>query len=291
MKRIKMNTVSKALLIVLALSIAVQTGYTLVSYVHAQTVAMDEEAPKVPTTETGATSIDQKVIPQDVLNKLQATDSSHFDSNVMKYKQLLADLNVHAKVQQEIERLVMAGHSLSNVLIAFEFLYQKFGKLPELELLVKQKEAGKAWEALFAGYNSGHKAFVPRAFDPDYLEDLMKKPGFTSDDVMMADRVSFASGIDVKDIITSKLESKRNWMDITAELDLLHGTATLPRVQITAQQLSKFVKPGSFTEDKIAEAFVLAQQIGQNPETVVEKMKAGKTEAAIRAESYMLKYN
>lgn len=291
MKKLKMKTVSKALLVVLALSIVVQAGYTLVSFVQAQTVVMDDEAPQAAAIESGATTFDHIEIPQDVLDKLQATDSSHYDSNLTKYKQLLVDLDVHVKFQQEIERLILAGHRLPDVLIAYEFLYQNFGKLLDLESLVKMVESGKSWEAVFTSYTNSHKEFVPRAFDPDYLESLMKTPGFTSDDVMMADRVSFASGITVKDLITSKLESQRNWKDVTAELNLLHGTSALPRVQVTSQQLSKFVNPGTFTEDQVVQAFVLAQKIGQSPETIVEKMKAGKTEAAILAENYMVKYN
>lgn len=258
MKRMKIKTMSRALLIVLALSVAIQAGYSLVSIVQAQTVVS-----------SGGTSTDIET----------------------KYKQLLVTLDVHEKFKQEIERLIMAGHRLQDLLIAYDFLYQNFGKMQDLESLIKQKEAGKPWEALFTAYNTSHTEFVPRAFDPDYLEGLMKMPGFTSDDVMMADRVSFVSGKPVKDLIAAKLESQRNWKDVTAELDILHGTSTLPRVQITAQQLSKFAKPGAFTEEQVAEAFVLAQKIGKSPETVIEKMKTGLTEEAIMADGYMEKYN
>ena len=41
----------------------------------------------------------------------------------------------------------------------------------------------------------------------------------------------------------------------------------------------------------MTEAFVLAQKLGETQETVVERMKAGKTEEDIMAESYMHKYN
>lgn len=277
----KIKTMSKVLAIVLALSALLQTGYTLLSIVQAQTAA------SAGGTEA-AVNID---IPQDVLDKLKSSDPSHYDTNLANYKKLLVALDVHGKFKREIERLILEGHRLPDLLIAYEFLNQNYGKMQDLETMVKFREAGKTWDAVFTGYNKDHAAFVPRSFDSDYLEGLMKTPGFTPDDIMIADRLAFVSGKPVKDLIAGKLESQNSWKEIAADLDILHSASALPRVQITAQQLKQYTVPGTFAEAKVTAAFVLAQKIGKSPETVIGKMQAGMTDEAIMAESYIETYD
>jgi hypothetical protein len=269
--------ISKALVIVVTLGAAIQIGS-----VFAQT-ALSE----VSTVTSDAMNTD---ISQEVLNKLNEADPGRYDLNVSRIKNLLITLNAHEKYKHEIERLILAEKTLPDVLIAYEFLYQNLGKMQELESLVNKKESGWTWMAVFAEYNKNHADFVPRSFDPDYLERLMATPGITPDDIMLADQISFVSDISVDFIITDKLEKQRSWKQITADLNILHSASTLPRVQISKEQQAKFTS-GIFTESQVAEAFVLAQKLGETSETVVKLMKAGKTEEAIMAESYMQKYN
>ena len=131
-----------------------------------------------------------------------------------RLKNLLITLNAHEKYKHEIERLILAGKALPDVLIAYEFLYQHFGKMQELETLVQEKESGWTWGAVFAGYNEKHPDFVPRSFEPEYLERLMAMPGITPDDIMLADRISFVSETSVDALITDKLEAQRSWKQI-----------------------------------------------------------------------------
>lgn len=275
--KLNMKKISRALVVLLALGAVIQIGRVLAE------TALSGESPAA----GDAVNTD---ISQEVLNKLNETDPGRYDLNVSRFKNLLLTLNVHEKFKNEIERLILEGHDLPDLLIAYEFLYQNFGKKQELESLATQKESGKTWSAVFAEYNRNHEDFVPRSFEPDYLESLTTTAGMTPDDIMLADRISFVSGSPVKDIIADKLESQKTWKQIAADLDILHSASTLPRVQITEKQMARLVS-GTFTERQVAEAFVLAQKLGETPETIAGLMKAGKTEEAVMAESYTEKYN
>ncbi|THF72582.1 hypothetical protein E6C55_32710 [Cohnella fermenti] len=230
-------------------------------------------------------------ISSDVLEQLQEeSDSATYELQVNRLKNLITALDVHEKFKQEVERLIKEGHSLPDVLIAYEFLYQSYGRMQDLEPLIKQKEDGKEWDAVFTDYNRKHETYVPRSFDSEYLEGLLKTPGVTPDDIMLADRLSFVTDTEVKDILEDRLESDKSWKQIAVELNVLNGSSSLPRVQITEEELAAF-STDTFTEDNVAEAFVLAQKLAETPESVVELMQAGKSEEAIMAASYSHKYS
>jgi hypothetical protein len=198
-------------------------------------------------------------------------------------------LNVHDKLKQEIERLAAANHKLPNVLIAYAFLYQSYGQLSDLEPMVVNKEAGKTWSVVFSEYAEAHPVFAPRAFDSSYLEQLMQTPNLTSDDIMIADRVSFATGKPFEEVLSNRLKSI-SWKAANADLGILYSAEKLPRVQITAEQLDKYTASGKLTEDQVAQAFVIADKAGKSADSVIEQIKAGHSEEAILAQAYSEKY-
>ncbi|MCG7408436.1 hypothetical protein MH117_13480 [Paenibacillus sp. ACRRX] len=218
---------------------------------------------------------------------LYAMVGTDYDS---KYKDMLAELDVHDKFKREIDKLVGKGYDLSDLMVAYEFLYQSYGRMQELEALVKQQDSGKSWEHVFKDYNKSHKPFVPRAFDTDYLESLMKTNGLTSDDIMIADRIGFVSAKAFKDILIAKLETQNSWKEIAAEHNIVNSSSTLPRVPVTQEELSKFTSASKLTEERVTEAIVLAKKIGKTPQQVISSMKSGQSEEAILADGYVEKY-
>lgn len=200
------------------------------------------------------------------------------------YEEWLTSLDVHDKFKAELQRLD-EKHDRGDLMVAYTFLFYQYGKIDQLEPLVKQRENGVSWEKVFTEYQNKHKAFVPQTFDTQYLESLTSAAAINSDDIMIADRLSFVSGVSVKEMLSSKLENGKIWKDIAAELNVVNGSSSLPRVEITADHLSQFTTK-EFPEDKVAEAFVLAQKIGMEPKDVVSKMKTGRSEANIMAAAW-----
>lgn len=223
-----------------------------------------------------------------IQNKINEADPANFEKNMTNYTTMLVALDVHEKFKNEIERLIVEGHNLLDILIAYEFLYQRYGVLEELERIVLEKESGKSWGTVFQSYTQSHSEFIPRAFNPDYLEGLMKTPGITSDDIMIADRVSIVSGITVDELIKQEMEDA-TWKEINANLDIFNSSSQLPRVQITQDQLTKYMAAG-LTEQQVAEAFVLANKLGVDAETIITKAKSGYNEDKIIAEILAQKY-
>jgi hypothetical protein len=205
------------------------------------------------------------------------------------YEKWLTAYEVNDKFKQELDRLIQEGHRRSDLMIAYEFLYHQYGTFADLEEIVSQKENGPLWAEIFAGYTDKHELFEPRAFDTDYLESLTTGSNVTSDDIMIADRISFVSGDSAEELLSVKLESGQSWNGLATERNILNGSSTLPRVQITQEQMALY-GTDTFPEDRVAEAFVLANKIGAEPEAIVAAMKAGSNEAAIMAEALVDKY-
>jgi hypothetical protein len=275
-----MKKLSKILFIILMLGFVFQAGFAVYATVSGGTAETSDSEETV--TE------DDIVISQEVLDQIQAFDPDHYEKNVDNYKNLLISLNVHESFKQEIERLIFEGRPLPDLLIGYEFLYQSFGVISGLEPFVVQKASGASWETIFTEYNAAHKEFVPRAFDPDYLERLMSTPSITSDDIMIADRAAFVTGKTFQEVMEAKLEAA-NWKESTAREGILYSADKLPRVQITNEQIEKYTGQG-LTENQIALAFVIAHKVGKEAQSVIEKIKDGYSEEAIYAESWTEKY-
>lgn len=205
------------------------------------------------------------------------------------YEQWLAAYEVHEKFKQQLEQLTQAGHSRSDLMTGFEFLYHQYGTIEQLEPLVAQKEKGSSWAALFSDYMNNHAPFEPRAFDSEQLESMTAGASLTADDIMIADRISYVSGDPVKELLDIKLESGQGWQSIAAERNIVNGSSVLRRVQITKEQMALYATD-AFSGERVAEAFVLADKIGSEAEEIVASMKAGSTETAIMAKQLADKY-
>ncbi|OKQ00011.1 hypothetical protein [Paenibacillus sp. P46E] len=218
-----------------------------------------------------------------------ASETAAPDTGNQNYNQFIAGLRVQKVYKEELDRLISLGYSLQNVEITYDYLYQNYGLKSDLENLLKQKKSGAGWEEIFKDYQKKHEPFQPRSFDMKDLDALMSSSELQSDDIMIADRISFVSGKSVDEIVSKRLAAA-SWSNVCVELNILQNPEQLPRIQVTAEQLEKYVQPGKFDEAEVTRAFVMAQKVNQSPETVIERMKAGLSDEAILAEFYVLKY-
>lgn len=229
------------------------------------------------------------VVSQAVLEQIKAADTADYETNVVHYKELLVTLNVHEAFKSEMERLLLDGAALPDILTAYEFLYYEFGNIQDLNDLLAERKAGKAWNEIFEAYSRGRSPFIPQAFDTDYLEGL-REAGLSSDDIMIADRIAHETGTEVSKVIAEKSESEGGWKDFNMVRNILFSAEELPRVQMTTEELDKYVKQTGWTDDLVAEAFVLAQRVSRTPEDIIARMEAGLSDEQIYEESYAAKY-
>ncbi|MEO3943955.1 hypothetical protein [Gorillibacterium sp. CAU 1737] len=205
------------------------------------------------------------------------------------YDSFLTNLSVQKEFKNEIDRLLAVGYPKQDIFIAYDFLFQNYGLMNELEDLLQQKKAGKGWGQLFDAYLKSHPDFIPRSFDSQELEGYLEKDRLTSDDVMIADRISFVTQKPVKDIVERRLEAG-NWSQVCVDENVIQNPVKLPRVQITTEQLDQFMKSSKLSEAEITKAFVLARKVAQPSESVVKLMGQGLSETAILAKLYPMKY-
>jgi hypothetical protein len=280
-----MRKISKILLICFLAGMIIQTGLSALAAVSNST---EEQSTSSNSSDVSSTEIDID-ISQDVLNQIKANNPKKYDLNVNNYKHVLISLNVDDTLKQEVDRLILARHSVSDILIGYEFLYVNFGLISELESMVTLKKSGKAWESVFVDYNKKHQLFTPRTFESNYLEELSNTPSLTSDDIMIADRISHVTGLAFKDVIDAKL-STEHWKSLAASYGVLYSLDTLPTVPITIEQIEQYTKRYQMTEDQVVEAFVLAHKAGKDAMAVIERKKAGDSDEAIWADSYVAQY-
>lgn len=273
----------KLVVMLLAAALALPAGFAVYAEVSGSTT---QQSP-----EDSVAYVTEKSIPiaQEVLDKIKLADAANYDRNVAAYKKLLVTLHVLPSLKKEIEKLVMEGYALPEIMIGYEFLYHSFGTVADMRDFVERQAGGETWNNIFIAYDRSHPGFQPRSFDSAYLEKLMNLPYMGTDDIMIADRLSFVSGKRFEDIVGEK-QAAAHWNVIAAKSGILFGADELPRVQIKSEHMQQLRAQTGLSEEKITEAFVIAAKTGEKLEDVVFQMDAGDSAEAIFAASYENKY-
>ena len=111
-------------------------------------------------------------ISPEIENKIWEQEPAEFNKNLANYKRMLVVLDVHDTYKTEIEKLIVLGKRLPDILIAYQFLNDNYGKLEELDDLLVEKESGKAWIDVFCSYRQNNPEFTPRSLILTILRNL-----------------------------------------------------------------------------------------------------------------------
>lgn len=226
---------------------------------------------------------------QEIQNLIRAQDEDQFEKNMRNYKEMIVLLNVHDNYKNDIENMVENGKKITDILIAYTFLNETYGKAAQIGALVNKKEAGASWFDIFKQYNTENQAFTPQSFDFDYLESLMKQAGITNDDIMIVDRVSQSTGAAFEDVIDQKTQGQ-SWKEVNAGYGIVNGQESIPRVSITHDQLKKHTAGGVLSEEQVTETLVTAYKLGLEEQVAIDRVKAGYTVERLFAEALEQKY-
>ncbi|KAB3535455.1 hypothetical protein F8154_06635 [Alkaliphilus pronyensis] len=279
--------IARTTMLILITGLVLHTGLSVYSMIsdgktfESEQVALltDENIDEVPTTEVEISVEIQEIIKDQYPER--------YDHYLDLYRSILSTFMVSPALQTQIESLLIEGYLLGDVMSAYDFLYHGYGTVEELRELLIAHQMGEGWVILFKDYNQAN-TFVPRDFDMEYLEKLTQTLGITSDDIMIADIISHKSGEDFTSLI-HRLQEGESWRQITEELNILNGSDSLPRVQVTQEKLTSYTSLG-LSEEKIVEGLVLANKLGFSEEAVLELVQRGQTEEEILARGYQEKY-
>lgn len=225
----------------------------------------------------------------EIENKIREQEPGEYNKNLTNYKRMLVVLDVHDTYKTRMEEFLLLGKRLPDILIAYQFLNENYGRIDELGFLLTQKESGKTWLEAFNAYRQQNPEFVPRSFDFDYLEELMQSEGIAEDDIMIADRVSQKTGLPFEDVIAERASGKQ-WKDINEGFGIINAQKTLPRVPVTQEQLKKYTTGNALSEEKVVETLVIAYKLELNEQEAINKAKEGYTPERFFAETLEGKY-
>lgn len=184
----------------------------------------------------------------------------------------------------ELLALQEQGYEEGAIRIAYSFLNDNYGKKSELINLLDQKKGGSTWQSIFTNYNSKTESFIPRAFERDYLDQLMMNSTVSSDDIIICDRLSFVTGKEFKEVMERYLEQEeKNWQAISEELGIINSQRTLIRVPVTTEQIKKAQATYGLSENKIVTGYVLASKFNVKVEDIMIKIMSGQSKEKILA--------
>jgi len=227
-------------------------------------------------------------ISPEIENMIREQEPGEYTKNLKNYKQMLVVLNVHDSFKMEIENRIASGKRIQDILIACQYLNENYGRIEELDALITAKESGSTWLEVFNAYKESNTEFVPRSFDFNYLEEIMKSEGICEDDIMIADRLSQKVGLPFEDIIAERVSGSK-WKEINAGYGIINAQDVLPRVPVTQEQLKKYTS-STFPEDMVVETLVIAYKLEIDEQEAINKAKGGYTKEKFFAEVLEDKY-
>lgn len=233
--------------------------------------------------------ISKVTLKAEVEAKITSLDAANAAKNIKNYKTLLIALDVPGDFQTEVEEMYNKGHKVQDTLIAYDFLYQNYGSIEELEGLIAQKESGKAWNTIFKEYKATKEEYQPRSFENGKLDQIFEIPGITTDDIMIADRIAQQTGMEFDELIAMRGQGM-DWKTINEGQKIVNTSGELPRVAITSAQVINHMNATGLSEDQVMEALVLAQKLEKDGKAIVDKVKAGQMEEDIIAVCLEEKY-
>lgn len=227
-------------------------------------------------------------ISKDILDDIKVSDGKNYNRNLNNYKKALLRLDIPKEYRNQLEKLIKKGRKMPGMLALYNFLYDNYGTISELEGMVGKLESGKGLADIIKEYNDTHPEYVPGKFDNTYLENLMKS--MSIDDILIADRISQKGLAKFEDLI-NKRKSGMSWKDINASLGVINTSSQLPRMQLTHAQVNKCMQDNAVSEKDAVDTLVLTWKTGKDYKTVSSELKNGKKKEDIMAETYNEKYN
>lgn len=228
-------------------------------------------------------------VSQEIQDIIRQQDISSFNKNLTEYKRMIVLLDIHDSFKSQIESLISQGKKITDLMVAYNFLNDCYGTIDQLEPMVNKKEGGQAWGDIFTQYNRQNPSFEPRNFDFDYLDELAKKDGVTTDDIMIGDRISQQSGLPFEEVMERKMDG-HIWKDINAELGIVNAQHSMPHVPVTPEQLKKYTADGRLSADLVVQTLVTAYKLGVDETQAINKAKTGYTTEMFFSEALERKY-
>jgi hypothetical protein len=227
-------------------------------------------------------------ISKDLQDYIAQNDPDNEKGNLAMYKKMAAEFEIPLKYEDAISQMLKKKYKLNEIMTAFDYLYQNYGLISELEPLLADYKNLNSWTQVFEKYNAAHKEFVPKDFSLELLQKLTKA-GMSSDDIIIADRLSQKSLSTFEELITMR-ENGKTWRDINIGLGVVNVSGKLLRVTVTNSQIKKYMDATGLSRSRVMEAFVLAEKMDMNIDDIIDKFSNNEKKEKIYDECYSEKY-
>lgn len=220
---------------------------------------------------------------------VRRADTKAYNKNSENYEKILSEFSVTKPYRDEINKLIEKGYAIPNIFIAYNFLNDNYGWIKDLEFLVQENKAGMNWTSIFSKYKSQNKNYKPSDFSFEYLNKIIEQYKLSTEDIMLADRVSQLGGEKFEDIIKEKKNGK-SWSEIKEKRGIINLQDGAEKVSIASSEVKKYIS-NDFKEQQAIDALVMARKLNKDASIIINEIKSGKSQEDIYAEYYIEKYN
>ncbi|BES63690.1 hypothetical protein SANA_01290 [Gottschalkiaceae bacterium SANA] len=253
--------------------------------------------------------------------RIENLDKKNSKKNIINYKKLLMEFGVSIKQQNELQKYFDMKRQPNDVYFAYEYLYRNYGTFDELEVMLQDREEGKAWQQILDEYESESGEFEPMNFPKGYLDQLMKERAISVDDILIAEnlarKVSKDLSCDISDKKSISIKCDSNnptiertetgleyfenlislrkkglpWKVIKTDLGVINAEGKNQRIEITESEILELsLKYEDLTEEQIIETIIMAKTLDENIQDIIIAKRAKKKDNVIFFEYLQKKY-
>lgn len=235
------------------------------------------------------TDISNVTLDSSLETRIMQRDSTNGNKKIEKIKKEVAELGIEGKLYQKLEELIIKGYSISDVLKATRFLYDNYGNINEIEALLLKRNGNMSWEEIFKEYMESNLEFTPTDF-PDGVIDGYIKKGFTTDDLMIADRLSKKVNLEISKLLEMKAKGK-SWKEIKGDFDIVNNEERIKSVRINESDVKAYMEKYNLSDNEVVEAMITADKLDTDEEEAVKQKKDGKKKEEILGKLYEQKFD
>lgn len=229
-------------------------------------------------------------IPSELENQFDTMDSTMSESRIKKMKKFILEFNVGELYLSKITKHLKNNDKYLDILMAYDLVNENYGTVDDFENILNDRKANKEWVQIIKEYIEKQIKYEQRKYDNDEIKELLSDTDITTNDLMIADRLS-QKGIKTFDDLISLRKKGKGWREINESLGILNVVEKYPVLSIKLSDVEKHKKSSGLSEKQVKDVLIEAKKYNKDFEEAFKFAKKGKSKIELKASFLEEKYN